>query len=400
MGGETVPLEFPGSTGARLAGVLHKPEGRARGSILMAHCFTCSKELHTMTRLANGLSAAGYAVLLLEAAPGTRFPAHHHHDAEECYVLSGSLCGFAGALLANETEFVSPNVMHWSRSGELIVMVVLGGLGSIYGAFLGAVAYMLLAHFLADLTKHWHLIMGPLLICVVLYSRGGLSGPRLLAPTRQFVAAPREILPRLEQLRRHHGERPVEAVGVGVRGERLAGEIRLDAQPHEDDPLRIDLCPDLVADDAHLLAAVGAPGRHRLDVDRLAREIGQGERLAGPGVPNDQAQRPVHAALRRKTLRRVTAIPSIDRKSAATRHRPLVNPLDDRRMNGHCLEMPPAATSSGSVIMHSPEDHVQVSSPRNFPDSTGLQVWDFADSNVFYVMQTLKPRSEADAWRL
>jgi branched-chain amino acid transport system permease protein len=92
------------------------------------------------------------------------------------YVLSGSLCGFAGALLANETEFVSPNVMHWSRSGELIVMVVLGGMGSIYGAFLGAVAYLLLAHFLADITKHWHLIMGPLLICVVLFARGGLSG--------------------------------------------------------------------------------------------------------------------------------------------------------------------------------------------------------------------------------
>jgi len=61
MGTETV--RFPGSTGARLEGVLHTPEDRARGSILLAHCFTCSKDLHTMTRLARGLADAGYAVL-------------------------------------------------------------------------------------------------------------------------------------------------------------------------------------------------------------------------------------------------------------------------------------------------------------------------------------------------
>jgi fermentation-respiration switch protein FrsA (DUF1100 family) len=60
---ETTDLHFPGSTGATLAGVLHTPAERARGSILLAHCFTCSKDVHTMTRLARGLADVGYAVL-------------------------------------------------------------------------------------------------------------------------------------------------------------------------------------------------------------------------------------------------------------------------------------------------------------------------------------------------
>lgn len=59
----TEKVSFPGSTGARLAGVLHLPQGQPVGSVLLAHCFTCSKDLHTLTRLARGLSAAGYAVL-------------------------------------------------------------------------------------------------------------------------------------------------------------------------------------------------------------------------------------------------------------------------------------------------------------------------------------------------
>jgi len=59
----TADLRFPGSTGAELSGVLHTPEGDASGSILLAHCFTCSKDIQTMTRLARGLEQAGYVVL-------------------------------------------------------------------------------------------------------------------------------------------------------------------------------------------------------------------------------------------------------------------------------------------------------------------------------------------------
>ncbi len=92
------------------------------------------------------------------------------------YTISGAMCGLAGALLANQAEFVGPSVLHWSRSGEILVMVVLGGMGGVAGPVLGAAAYLLLSYFLADLTKHWAIIMGPLLILVVLYARGGLLG--------------------------------------------------------------------------------------------------------------------------------------------------------------------------------------------------------------------------------
>ena len=92
------------------------------------------------------------------------------------YTLAGTVCGLAGVLLANETEFVAPSVMHWARSGELIVMVVLGGMGSVFGPLFGALAFLTLSHFLADLTRHWHIVLGPLLILVVLFARGGISG--------------------------------------------------------------------------------------------------------------------------------------------------------------------------------------------------------------------------------
>jgi branched-chain amino acid transport system permease protein len=90
-------------------------------------------------------------------------------------VLAGTICGIAGMLSALQTEFVSPAIMSWQRSGELIVMVVLGGMASRNGALLGAIAFVLLEVWLAGFTLHWKLIFGPLLVLVVLYARGGLS---------------------------------------------------------------------------------------------------------------------------------------------------------------------------------------------------------------------------------
>ena len=90
------------------------------------------------------------------------------------YVIAGMIAGLAGALLANHTEFVSPAFMSWHRSGELIVMVVLGGMGSLTGAILGAAAYLGLEELLSRFTEHWRLIFGPLLVLIVLYGRGGL----------------------------------------------------------------------------------------------------------------------------------------------------------------------------------------------------------------------------------
>jgi len=92
------------------------------------------------------------------------------------YVIAGALAGLSGFLLANATEFVSPAYMSWQRSGELIVMVLLGGLGSLNGAIIGTAAYLLTEEWLAGFTENWKVIFGPVLVLVVLFARGGLIG--------------------------------------------------------------------------------------------------------------------------------------------------------------------------------------------------------------------------------
>jgi branched-chain amino acid transport system permease protein len=93
-----------------------------------------------------------------------------------CFVIAGALCGLAGALLANHTNFISPALMHWTRSGDLIVMVVLGGLGSVFGPLIGAVTFLLLEEGLSRLTDYPDLILGPVLLLVAIYAHGGIDG--------------------------------------------------------------------------------------------------------------------------------------------------------------------------------------------------------------------------------
>lgn len=92
------------------------------------------------------------------------------------FVLSGCMTALAGVMLANQTNFVSPAFMNWHRSGELVVMVVFGGVGNLLGAMAGATIALLLEEWLAVLTEHWPLLFGLILILVVLYSRDGVSG--------------------------------------------------------------------------------------------------------------------------------------------------------------------------------------------------------------------------------
>ena len=92
------------------------------------------------------------------------------------FVIAGTMCGLAGILEANLEKFVSPDTLNWARSGEMIFMVVLGGMGSLFGPVTGAVVYWLLQDKLADLTEHWQIIFGPFLILVVLFARGGIDG--------------------------------------------------------------------------------------------------------------------------------------------------------------------------------------------------------------------------------
>jgi branched-chain amino acid transport system permease protein len=93
-----------------------------------------------------------------------------------CYVISGAICGLAGALLGNFTNFISPEMMDWTRSGELIFMVVLGGAGSLFGPVLGTGAFLLLEELLSDMTIYWQLLFGIVLLMVVLFVRGGIDG--------------------------------------------------------------------------------------------------------------------------------------------------------------------------------------------------------------------------------
>jgi branched-chain amino acid transport system permease protein len=96
------------------------------------------------------------------------------------FVIAGVMCGIAGLLQANLERFVSPDMMNWPRSGELIFMVVLGGMSTLFGPVTGAFVFLMLSEILASWTIHWHIIFGPFLVLVVLFARGGIAG--LLSP--------------------------------------------------------------------------------------------------------------------------------------------------------------------------------------------------------------------------
>jgi len=93
-----------------------------------------------------------------------------------CFVIAGAMCGLAGALLANHTDFISPAMMHWTRSGDLIVMVVLGGMQAMFGPLIGALTFLVLEEGLSRLTEYSNLILGPLLLVVAISIHGGIDG--------------------------------------------------------------------------------------------------------------------------------------------------------------------------------------------------------------------------------
>jgi len=92
------------------------------------------------------------------------------------FVIAGAVCGLAGALLVNHTAYLTPEFMNWTRSGELMFMVILGGMASIAGPVLGAFALLLLEDALSGWTQHWQLILGPLLVLSVLFLKRGIAG--------------------------------------------------------------------------------------------------------------------------------------------------------------------------------------------------------------------------------
>ena len=98
------------------------------------------------------------------------------HVRLAAFVISAVVTGVAGALFADLNRFVSPSMMSWQMSGELIVLVILGGTGRLFGPVAGAILYVLLEFALGGLTERWQLFLGFILLGVVLFARGGIIG--------------------------------------------------------------------------------------------------------------------------------------------------------------------------------------------------------------------------------
>ena len=92
------------------------------------------------------------------------------------FVIAGAMGGVAGALLVNHTAYLTPEFMHWTRSGEIMFMVILGGMGTLIGPVVGALVLLLLEDMLSAWTVHWQIILGPFLVLVVLFAKRGLVG--------------------------------------------------------------------------------------------------------------------------------------------------------------------------------------------------------------------------------
>lgn len=103
------------------------------------------------------------------------------------YVLSAQICAVAGFFMANLTGFVSPSLMSWLISAEFMVMVLLGGMGTVFGPVVGAAGLLLIEDGLKTVTEHWPLILGPLIVLAVIWLRQGLWG--LMAPSGSTKAS-------------------------------------------------------------------------------------------------------------------------------------------------------------------------------------------------------------------
>jgi len=126
------------------------------------------------------LARSRFGLVLRGAAQNERrmvalgFPVMRYRLA--AFIISGALCGLAGVLFANHNEFISPSAIQWSQSAELIVMVVLGGMGTTLGPLLGALAFLLAQEALSSVTTYWQLIIGPLILIFVRFAGAGLAG--------------------------------------------------------------------------------------------------------------------------------------------------------------------------------------------------------------------------------
>lgn len=92
------------------------------------------------------------------------------------FTISGAITGLAGALFADLNRFVSPTMLSWHTSGEIMIFVILGGVGRVFGPVAGAALFILLEYLLGGISDHWHIYLGAILLLVVLFARGGIYG--------------------------------------------------------------------------------------------------------------------------------------------------------------------------------------------------------------------------------
>jgi branched-chain amino acid transport system permease protein len=121
-----------------------------------------------------------------QRAEAVGFPVYRYQLA--CFVIAGAVAGLAGALLAAHGKYVNPSVLHWTQSGTLMIMVILGGVGRLWGGVLGAVVLLCLEHLVADYPIGWlsalapnyqqhaNLAVGIVLLAVVLFAPHGIAG--------------------------------------------------------------------------------------------------------------------------------------------------------------------------------------------------------------------------------
>lgn len=92
------------------------------------------------------------------------------------FVISGAITGLAGALFADLNRFVSPSMFSWQLSGEIMIFIIIGGVGRLFGPVAGALVFVGLEHFLGGLSDFWHIYLGLLLLAIVLFGKGGVIG--------------------------------------------------------------------------------------------------------------------------------------------------------------------------------------------------------------------------------
>lgn len=141
--------------------------------------YLCLVVLAVVLFLAGRMIEARFGIVLRASAENERrvtvsgIPPYPYRLT--AFVISGTIAGIAGALLAAGQQFISPADMSWVRSGDFVVMAVLGGLSTVWGPVVGAAAFVILELVLSSWTQHWQLVFGAIIVVVVLTLRGGLS---------------------------------------------------------------------------------------------------------------------------------------------------------------------------------------------------------------------------------